>query len=230
MPGNHDDAGSGLIPAHAGKTPERVPVAMPARAHPRSRGENNSLRVVPVVGVGSSPLTRGKHKVRIFEQLRLRLIPAHAGKTRSSLARSDQPWAHPRSRGENEVAGSSPVGGAGSSPLTRGKPEMGRLPRRTPGLIPAHAGKTRRSLSTAKTARAHPRSRGENPFEQMSAHGSRGSSPLTRGKQACSHKAIAKVVAHPRSRGENATLLLFSSHIGGSSPLTRGKHCGPSHG
>ena len=51
---------SGLIPAHAGKT--RHPRERPADhgAHPRSRGENNSVAARVLDPHGSSPLTRGK--------------------------------------------------------------------------------------------------------------------------------------------------------------------------
>ena len=59
------------------------------------------MRYVPA---GSSPLTRGK----LSDALRLAahpgLIPAHAGKTPTSLPRGVTPRAHPRSRGENSVA------------------------------------------------------------------------------------------------------------------------------
>ena len=52
--------GSGLIPAHAGKTHAAL-VEEPGRpAHPRSRGENIMARPDDDAGIGSSPLTRGK--------------------------------------------------------------------------------------------------------------------------------------------------------------------------
>ena len=114
-----------LIPAHAGKTslPHRRRISH--EAHPRSRGENwipPRRRSRPS---GSSPLTRGKlSEQRPHERLF---------------------GAHPRSRGENAVSGDRATPGRGSSPLTRGKrgarddrPDDRRL-------IPAHAGKTRRS-------------------------------------------------------------------------------------
>ena len=50
----------GLIPAHAGKTRERIPRRERDEAHPRSRGENACSRPVRRAGRGSSPLTRGK--------------------------------------------------------------------------------------------------------------------------------------------------------------------------
>ena len=51
---------SGLIPAHAGKTHSRKEGAVWAKAHPRSRGENEMSAQLSAVAAGSSPLTRGK--------------------------------------------------------------------------------------------------------------------------------------------------------------------------
>ena len=84
----HLPAGVRLIPAHAGKTgcPESRSIC--SRAHPRSRGENSGMVVVPMVTSGSSPLTRGK-PIRCQPQVqKVRLIPAHAGKTSSTSTHS----------------------------------------------------------------------------------------------------------------------------------------------
>ena len=51
----------GLIPAHAGKTGQRLAWCLVWWAHPRSRGENRPTRRSRVHQGGSSPLTRGKH-------------------------------------------------------------------------------------------------------------------------------------------------------------------------
>ena len=92
-----------------------------AVAHPRSRGENASVMRLGVGSVGSSPLTRGKPRMRHRATPDRGLIPAHAGKT----LRAVQGWglrrAHPRSRGENVGKSSRAISCRGSSPLTRGK-------------------------------------------------------------------------------------------------------------
>ena len=140
---------TGLIPAHAGKTGRWWCRSCSRGAHPRSRGENRTLSTRPVGDAGSSPLTRGKLQVELCLQVRRGLIPAHAGKTDTQAASADRHAAHPRSRGENvHDATFAPVRG-GSSPLTRGKPELDRECVARVGLIPAHAGKT----STAETGR-----------------------------------------------------------------------------
>ena len=132
---------------------------------------------------------------------------------------------------------------SGSSPLTRGKPGLLLHSRRGCGLIPAHAGKTQIVRAAVQGARAHPRSRGENPDNDPAGMCSDGSSPLTRGKlpdvggphtggrlipahagKTCSTRQNWRTLwAHPRSRGENVGVEAGYEGEPGSSPLTRGK-------
>ena len=181
------ECADGLIPAHAGKTPSTRRNATNTRAHPRSRGENPTSIIPWGMGVGSSPLTRGKPLLAPHAAAHTGLIPAHAGKTVVASRRSRCPRAHPRSRGENETQAANASVDAGSSPLTRGKPQPGDQDGNQAGLIPAHAGKTTSSSASPTTRRAHPRSRGENCLVGILAAMTVGSSPLTRGKP---HKAL----------------------------------------
>ena len=112
----------GLIPAHAGSTGTPSKQTRSSRAHPRSRGEHVRGRAGLFLPAGSSPLTRGAHLrqprrslaggsspltrgalvwVKVFADGK-RLIPAHAGSTRSRYMSASFPWAHPRSRGEHK--------------------------------------------------------------------------------------------------------------------------------
>ena len=232
-----------LIPAHAGKTLRGCGRGGLRGAHPRSRGENMVIRGAWYRLIGSSPLTRGKLGARRAEIERVRLIPAHAGKTSASSQSSRQRTAHPRSRGENGSACSMISVRSGSSPLTRGK-----LRRTGPRscqcrLIPAHAGKTLGNRLPRYRNRAHPRSRGENILHLTKPLRGVGSSPLTRGKpfpRAFSAvpnglipahagktlpwgKPLQALPAHPRSRGENDPEPKIGTDRPGSSPLTRGK-------
>ena len=154
------------------------------------------------------------------------LIPAHAGKTTDRSEGHSERGAHPRSRGEN--------------PHPRLLPFPGR------GLIPAHAGKTVGDGASRHPSPAHPRSRGENGIEGAKRCVTPGSSPLTRGKRACStwrgprtwlipaHAGKTRCRrwcrscrwAHPRSRGENVRAGARRVPYAGSSPLTRGKQGG----
>ena len=161
-PIHYDELAGGLIPAHAGKTRVWGFISRIWRAHPRSRGENMRKDTRHASGTGSSPLTRGKRVHDTRARLILRLIPAHAGKTKIAVYSPFNPEAHPRSRGENSVHDRNPFLGLGSSPLTRGKPHRSRSRRGCGGLIPAHAGKTVFRWCAPRGAGAHPRSRGEN--------------------------------------------------------------------
>ena len=172
---------------------------------------------------GSSPLTRGKH-VRLSPLADdQRLIPAHAGKTAIRAETVDGIRAHPRSRGENASASLWMYGGAGSSPLTRGKLDRSGAHLGSHRLIPAHAGKTQALNCPHLVNRAHPRSRGENSVALKDGDTLDGSSPLTRGKLEAREiqRGLERLIpahagktptdattdlatgAHPRSRGEN---------------------------
>ena len=167
--GPRSSQGRRLIPAHAGKTASERPNQPRSRAHPRSRGENSRLRPGLRRRPGSSPLTRGKPMPRRLAGHLTGLIPAHAGKTERCPGGRARAWAHPRSRGENfdheDVRGV----GAGSSPLTRGKP--------------------RPHVLRGQPDWAHPRSRGENTRSARPPSTSPGSSPLTRGKPRAAGRA-----------------------------------------
>ena len=119
-----------LIPAHAGKTDKPTASSGDMEAHPRSRGENIGPSARRGVSSGSSPLTRGKRVRRRTNSGPGGLIPAHAGKTAVRRGGGHGVPAHPRSRGENDQVGMTPPGGAGSSPLTRGKRACRRQCRR----------------------------------------------------------------------------------------------------
>ena len=192
-------------------------------AHPRSRGENWCRAWWRSWRRGSSPLTRGKPPRRHRRCPRLRLIPAHAGKTFLLRAVAALTTAHPRSRGENDGLCEAVACAVGSSPLTRGKLPLWRSRLRLRRLIPAHAGKTVDDGDQSIPRTAHPRSRGENVGDPPSNPGLPGSSPLTRGKlKPHAHVPLrCRLIpahagkthpgrpsgryhpAHPRSRGEN---------------------------
>ena len=90
-----------LIPARAGKTPETHPHGGPTSAHPRAGGENPGGDDGQSIGFGSSPRGRGKRLVNDAHLVRVRLIPARAGKTKPSSANGNATAAHPRAGGEN---------------------------------------------------------------------------------------------------------------------------------
>ena len=196
------------------------------------------------MATGSSPLTRGKRYSVHRLTCACGFIPAHAGKTSHDPAHQSASTAHPRSRRENDLTEPIMELMPGSSPLTRGKLDRAAGPGQVVGLIPAHAGKTSCSVEPLGSVGAHPRSRGENGGTRSLRIPARGSSPLTRGKQAVivtpeptnglipahagktysARQARTRPRAHPRSRGENRRHARQDTHDLGSSPLTRGKH------
>ena len=233
----------GIIPAHAGKTSARWCRHLAGRDHPRSRGENGEAQVHEGLVEGSSPLTRGKHGHQIPTLPDRGIIPAHAGKTYGWSLRFASLRDHPRSRGENVPYANEGLGQRGSSPLTRGKPELRPGRYVVSGIIPAHAGKTIFQALLTRTTGDHPRSRGENETGWVKVGEHWGSSPLTRGKRTPARRKILlagiipahagktskarsyhrKTRDHPRSRGENGERPQSRRAGLGSSPLTRGK-------
>ena len=212
-----------LIPAHAGKTRAPPGRTRQRTAHPRSRGENQAGLDASLRAGGSSPLTRGKRRRRARSEDGGRLIPSHAGKTPPPRPFGPPDPAHPRSRGENSIGATPWCCPEGSSPLTPGKRRRTRSRRSSPGLIPAHAGKTRPCDEGHALTWAHPRSRGENGDRAEAVAAAGGSSPLTRGKLLGGHSPHSLSQAHPRSRGENRSSSVVPFALAGSSPLTRGK-------
>ncbi len=96
----------GLIPASAGSTGLPAMCRYLRWAHPRERGEHALLRVPVLAQEGSSPRARGA-RLLLFRQLPAEgLIPASAGSTGIGDGAGDPEKAHPRERGEHEVASS----------------------------------------------------------------------------------------------------------------------------
>ena len=169
--------------------------------------------------------------------------PARAGKTRAFSPRVEPSWAHPRVCGENSRKSPVYAPMSGSSPRVRGKRTLPSRAYRSPGLIPACAGKTRSQPRARSWPRAHPRVCGENCDGLRRASRRGGSSPRVRGKPhhsqrvrafprlipACAGKTSKAThpqrqrPAHPRVCGENRVVVEFNIIHRGSSPRVRGK-------
>ena len=232
-----------LIPACAGKTNGFVHLGAGEGAHPRVCGENCGC--APSIGalVGSSPRVRGKQPATPHKNPATGLIPACAGKTRSSRSRSRAGPAHPRVCGENALSRIFIKDANGSSPRVRGKQRRSGRGPASERLIPACAGKTSSSLHTSNESWAHPRVCGENTCTPFPWCRRGGSSPRVRGKPrlilpwlttqglipACAGKTDPRLAhfrhrrAHPRVCGENFDSCGIDWVIAGSSPRVRGK-------
>ena len=90
-----------LIPARAGKTRRPCDRVSRYAAHPRAGGENCARSALVSASSGSSPRGRGKRELFGADSERCGLIPARAGKTSTTCARTAPVRAHPRAGGEN---------------------------------------------------------------------------------------------------------------------------------
>ena len=131
----------GIIPAHAGNTGALRRSVSHGRDHPRACGEH------------LISLWRVRHGGGI--------IPAHAGNTpypRPPVIRSRD---HPRACGEHVRRPPPGCTPPGSSPRMRGTRRPLILSFSRTGIIPAHAGNTRRSIRLRPGHGDHPRACGE---------------------------------------------------------------------
>ena len=193
---------------------------------------------------GSSPLARGRQvRGRVHAATR-RLIPAGAGATSSPTPARKRRAAHPRWRGGDVGWISTTLAPIGSSPLARGRHQMGAASRRTVRLIPAGAGATSHAAAFRASATAHPRWRGGDTTGYQRPFSSHGSSPLARGRPAmrATPRSMRRLIpagagatisatapgersaAHPRWRGGDSLQPFHASAVIGSSPLARGRH------
>ena len=151
------------------------------------------------------------------------LSPLTRGKQAASATSGGGLPVHPRSRRKNLSTRFVEWLMGGSSPLTRGKRSRRHQEVFARRLIPAHAGKTVRTVSESLFSPAHPRSRRENVNFRPPKIFLDDSSPLTQGKRcmilptgrpvrlipAHAGKTEARTRtqlprrAHPRSREEN---------------------------
>ena len=194
------------------------------------------------MSAGSSPLTRGApHQLRQGPSRR-RIIPAYAGSTGTALSALGTIGDHPRLRGEHGASSTSPAVSAGSSPLTRGAPQISHGPASGHGIIPAYAGSTSALTVRERCKGDHPRLRGEHSCTSARQVNKWGSSPLTRGAlvPALLRRRSAGIIPayagstpsaslrcsalwdHPRLRGEHQYADEPPRYRRGSSPLTRG--------
>ena len=191
---------------------------------------------------GSSPHTRGALALLLHHAAEVGIIPAYAGSTdkadRVPALRRD----HPRIRGEHMTARNESGDLEGSSPHTRGAPDLHLRSHGEHGIIPAYAGSTARRRCPARASRDHPRIRGEHTVAIDPKDDWEGSSPHTRGApdgalgaaysvgiipayagstaspSGCSRRARD----HPRIRGEHSNTINLWQRNMGSSPHTRG--------
>ena len=110
-----------IIPAHAGQTGCRCWVDGTGSDHPRACGANLQPGREGEADAGSSPRMRGKHRRNHGRNRLGRIIPAHAGQTRTRSGAVTWWPDHPRACGANKPARCRAKSRCGSSPRMRGK-------------------------------------------------------------------------------------------------------------
>ena len=232
-----------LIPARAGKTLRGPSTALWHPAHPRACGENRHECGDGEDLLGSSPRVRGKRSSIQASCSSSRLIPARAGKTKTSPQPGPGGTAHPRACGENRRSCTRRPPEPGSSPRVRGKQRWRFRQCQHSRLIPARAGKMAAAAACSPARSAHPRACGENFSSPNVVVFGDGSSPRVRGKPGppVRNGSIEGLIparagktgpparprgrpaAHPRACGENAMHACARATAAGSSPRVRGK-------
>ena len=142
--------GSGSIPAWAGKPPPVRRCPRRRWVHPRVGGEADVLLRHPMALWGPSPRGRGSPNRTEADDLRLRSIPAWAGKPSPGSSRRSGRRVHPRVGGEASVRVRLQAHGLGPSPRGRGshRRRLGILA--GDGSIPAWAGSPLAVLATVR--------------------------------------------------------------------------------
>ena len=237
-----ENLGPRIIPALAGNTIYTPLSVFVTADHPRSRGEYSAEAYPKASEFGSSPLSRGIRRLGQVPHRHGRIIPALAGNTACRCPSAPICGDHPRSRGEYGAWARYHTGTDGSSPLSRGIPDLPSARQNCIRIIPALAGNTSVVRPAGGVEPDHPRSRGEYWVLRCGSAVARGSSPLSRGIQVASQyleagRRIIPALAgntirpnsrrtsskdHPRSRGEYGILHRDRPADPGSSPLSRG--------
>ena len=139
--GNHG-VGSGITPAHAGKSRLHHELCGWGQDHPRTRGEKKPSRYKQGYIEGSPPHTRGKEVRGLCAKNWHGITPAHAGKSHLFGGVRVGMWDHPRTRGEKPDVPRWRDVREGSPPHTRGKGAWQSKAWTFPRITPAHAGKS----------------------------------------------------------------------------------------
>ena len=131
-----------ITPAHAGKRPAGGHHRAAPRDHPRACGEK--VDEIPRFHViqGSPPRMRGKAPQVLDFLPCQRITPAHAGKSSYPRKILGYKRDHPRACGEKKGKKHRDEVLVGSPPRMRGKDRLLLMLNDSPGITPAHAGKS----------------------------------------------------------------------------------------
>ena len=206
-------------------------------------GEKQIINGTFHAGQGSPPRVRGKVAPGVFNNEKIGITPAHAGK---SLLLQDLPlrWEdHPRACGEKGCPYHRHHPQLGSPPRMRGKVCDHALKCVRNRITPAHAGKRAGVRTSGRASKDHPRACGEKKSKRTGTPLPTGSPPRMRGKEknagctrptsgitpAHAGKSVSQPLKlkstgdHPRACGEKPIMLSWAVWDSGSPPRMRGK-------
>ena len=152
---------TGITPAHAGRSPAGRSCCRARRDHPRACGEKISRRYLRSTSRGSPPRMRGEGPNKIGLQRRIRITPAHAGRSYTYKQHAQTPEDHPRACGEKFLCGFCGGACGGSPPRMRG--EVPQLIKcfHAHRITPAHAGRSHSPTKPPHGTQDHSRACGE---------------------------------------------------------------------
>ncbi len=213
----------GIIPAHAGLTPQVVHSVRSTGDHPRACGAHKLLVDLHLLAQGSSPRMRGSRLQKYWMSFLPGIIPAHAGLTAPAHATQGSARDHPRACGAHYYSKFAKNSFLGSSPRMRGSRWCLQLLVQIHGIIPAHAGLTvlLRGITTAR--RDHPRACGAHVSAQVFIRLFWGSSPRMRGSPKRSALGLASPGIIPAHAGLTAGTPK-PAHANGDHPRACGAH------
>ena len=191
---------------------------------------------------GSSPHTRGTHRIRPKFLDPLRFIPTHTGNTTGTIILSSRKPVHPHTHGEHFPLIDFSNSANGSSPHTRGTQCLNKHQVVHGRFIPTHTGNTFRTPLLVSQRAVHPHTHGEHSGRLSASFPLCGSSPHTRGtpekplQADCNERFIPTHTGntlllpsqgllssvHPHTHGEHPLDWLPGIKTHGSSPHTRG--------
>ncbi len=213
---------AGIIPAFAGSTSPASACPGAEWDHPRIRGEHGAFNGLGKAAEGSSPHSRGAHRPGDRRERPPGIIPAFAGSTGRTSTRTAAPRDHPRIRGEHYLQEAPVFTDVGSSPHSRGAPNLlvrkGALMR----IIPAFAGSTLDGQHHRHVLPDHPRIRGEHCNYTALPGTLLGSSPHSRGALVHGQADDGARRIIPAFAGSTSAQFTGLWHRRGSSPHSRG--------
>ena len=191
-----------ITPAHAGKSPQSRNQRFKVQDHPRACGEKMSADAVSAVVKGSPPRMRGKEGCVLRIPLRIRITPAHAGKSGTLYPDSTSYEDHPRACGEKPLIKLNSNITKGSPPRMRGKVAALAEITQDERITPAHAGKSViLAPAHAEIVGSPPRMRGKDCKIELVMLYYR-ITPAHAGKRTSCESRCCGVGDHPRACGE----------------------------